>query len=264
VPDTVDVRSYCRFQKLEQKSGQAAYKPLQIYFTDKQGREHSEQVRVLVGADGAFSSVRHLCCSLYDIDNDIILPKQYIAVQDWFTAENVLASNPFIDFWNDYTGVFDTELTDFYAWTIPKDNVLLVGGAIPKQRNCRLHFEQFKKKMGDFGLHLGKPFRCEAGAMSRPLSNSSVFLGMENVVLTGEAAGLISPSSAEGISFAMAGAFALSESFLPDGTFSIPLYRKKISPLLRKIRLRQLKIPLMFNPFLRKLIMYSGITASAK
>ncbi|GHT36861.1 oxidoreductase [Planctomycetales bacterium] len=266
LPNTVVIRSPCRFQRLEQTSGQIPAaghpqdKPLKIYFKDKQGREQSEQVRLLVGADGVFSAVRRFC-SLHNEKYNTVLPKQYIALQDWFAAENIQASHPSIDFWNDYTGIFDKELTDFYAWTIPKDGVLLVGGAIPKQKNCRQHFERFKKKTAEFGLQLGKPFLCEAGAIFRPLSNGGIFTGTENIVLVGEAAGLISPSSAEGISFALASAFALSESFLPDGTFSMRLYRKKINPLLWKIRLRQFKVPAMFHPWLRKQIMHSGITA---
>ncbi|MCL2745300.1 MAG: FAD-binding protein [Planctomycetaceae bacterium] len=257
VPKSVDVRIPCCFEDLA-----LGYHPpdttLLVYFTDKRGNKHSAQVKLLVGADGANSIVR--TCGLYL--GNARLPKEYIALQDWYAAEEVKISNPLIDFWNDYTGVFDTELTDFYAWTIPKDDVLLVGGAIPKQKECRKRFERFKEKMSDFGLQLGKPFRREAGAIFRPLSNKSISLGMEqygSIALIGEAAGLISPSSAEGISFALASAFALSESFLPDGRFSLRLYEKNVNPLLWKIFFRQFKIPAMFNPILRKWIMKGSV-----
>ena len=50
------------------------------------------------------------------------LLRLYVAVQQSYAASRAL---PY------YTAVFDPAVTDFYGWMIPKDDMLLVGAAIP-------------------------------------------------------------------------------------------------------------------------------------
>jgi flavin-dependent dehydrogenase len=82
------------------------------------GQEYQAETKFLIGADGAASTVRKRL-------NPEIEPRKYIAIQEWF---KVRKSNAY------YAAIFDPDITDFYAWTIPKEDYLLVGAAlIPHQ-----------------------------------------------------------------------------------------------------------------------------------
>ena len=52
------------------------------------------------------------------------------------------------------------------------------------------------------GIRLGKTVKREGALILRPMETGHVFTGKDGVALVGEAAGWISPSSAEGISYA--------------------------------------------------------------
>jgi len=81
--------------------------------------------------------------------------------------------------------------------------------------------------------------------------------------LVGEASGLISPSSAEGISGALISAFHLAEAF-QQSNFDPVLYRRLLCNRLWRLWLNRYRIPLMFSPRLRKYVMLSGLTALRK
>ena len=72
-----------------------------------------------------------------------------------------------------------------------------------------------------------------------------------------EAAGLISPSSAEGMSYAFKSALALCRS-LDNGIEGYEKqYRRNLNSLYRNIALKNLKSPAIYNPFVRELAMKS-------
>jgi len=247
IPGSVDIRSGAVYRWSEpEKDG------FKIFFTE-QGESRSEQVRFLVGADGAFSTVRR------EFFSNRLMPKQYAALQDWFDWDAVCLPKHGINFQNDYVGIFDSGVTDFYAWTIPKNGHLIFGGAVPYEEKPREKFELLKTKLETLGLRFGAPCHREAGQLLRPLRFSSIYSGSDRVILLGEAAGLISPSSAEGISSALASAYFLSLSFERNG-FDIPRYRRYIRSLRWNLWLKSVKIPAMFCPRLRKQIMRSGLT----
>jgi flavin-dependent dehydrogenase len=84
-------------------------------------------------------------------------------------------------------------------------------------------------------------------------------VGQEQMFLIGEAAGFISPTSLEGISYALNSAYELakvlnSKSGNPVGNFRIRSISMRI-----KLLFKYLKAPFMYNPFLRKLVMKTGI-----
>jgi flavin-dependent dehydrogenase len=122
---------------------------------------------------------------------------------------------------------------------------------------------EFKKRLEPFGLRLGTPISREAGQLVRPIKSSSICLGSEQVFLLGEAAGLISPSSAEGISGALSSAFYLAKAFGAKGSI-LKAYRRHLCWLRWQLWAKTLKSPAMFHPQLRKFVMLSSLTALEK
>ncbi|MDR2440601.1 MAG: FAD-binding protein [Planctomycetaceae bacterium] len=252
IPSDVDVRmgTVYRYSQYSDKNS------LEIFFTEN-NEIRSEQVRFLVGADGSFSTVRR------EFFANRPNPKRYTALQEWFELQTVLPENSTqtgIDFQNDYVGIFDSEITDFYAWMIPKNEQIILGGTIPFGNKTREIFERFKAKLRNAGLRFDFPVHREAGFLFRPLNPFSVCLGSDRVFLIGEAAGLISPSSAEGISSALTSAYHLAQTF-DSQKFNLAAYRKNLRLLRWQLLLKMVKIPVMFYPWFRKQIMLSGLTA---
>ena len=249
VPQTVDVRSKAIYLKSETNAT-----GLTLHFKENE-ESKTAQVRWLVGADGAFSTVRR------EFFPKVSTPNRYIAVQHWFEQDTVsIDSNLGIDVWNDYIGIFDSAQTDFYMWTIPKNGQLILGGAFPLGANVSEAIKIVGEKMESFGLRFGSPFKRDAGQIFRPLHQSSLCFGDARTILIGEASGLISPSSAEGISGALISAFYLAEAF-QKSSFVSALYRRLLRHRLWKHWLNGYRIPLMFNPRLRKYVMLSRLTA---
>ena len=244
LPAAVDHRREAVYRFSERHGDELA-----VHFTEG-NTERTERVRRLVGADGANSAVRR------EFFANKPLPQCYLAAQDWFEPDAVRIESE-VDFWNSYVGIFDREFTDFYCWTIPKNGSLIVGGAFPQGPEIRSRFERFKEKLQHYGLFLSEGNHREAGRIFRPVSLSSICLGDERVLLLGEAAGLISPSSAEGISTALAGAAALSEALGNDNV--LKKYRRNLRNQIRSIFRKNIKSPAMFSPWLRSWIMKTGL-----
>lgn len=81
--------------------------------------------------------------------------------------------------------------------------------------------------------------------------------------MIGEAAGFISPSSAEGISYAFKSALALANALSQGIESWQDLYEKNTAKLRRNIILKNLKSPFMYNKTLRKFVMKSGLKSIA-
>lgn len=207
------------------------------------GQTFSVKTKILVGADGALSRVRTGCVFTEN-------PDRYISIQRTYQIGN---QQPY------FTSIFDQEITDFYSWTIPKGDQLFVGSAIPLNENANKRFDLLIKKLNTKGYDLGDLVEQSGTLIMRPRNLSQVNMYKDNICLVGEAAGLISPSSAEGISYAFKSAKALAESLNETIDNFGELYSKKISTLKRNILLKNMKIPFMYYPKVRKLVMKSNI-----
>lgn len=210
---------------------------------EKNSESHNITARQIVGADGANSSVRRLLFPNARI-------RSYISIQEWYTDRNV---RPL------YSCFFDPDITDCYAWGISKDGCFIFGGAFPL-KGGRERFERLKAKLASRGYVFGEKIKTEACLVLRPSRLSDFCAGSGGAYLIGEAAGFISPSSLEGISYAFDSAAILAKA-LNSGENAKRLYRRGVFRLKLKLALKSLKSLFMYTPFFRRLIMRSGIGA---
>ncbi len=236
IPDNVLIHSASTVTKIENHT--SGYR---IHFV-KDGCESTVNAKMIVGADGAKSAVRHF-----------IFPKKkfrsYTAIQQWFPENN---PNPF------YSCIFDRENTDCCSWSISKDGSFIFGGAYPV-KNSRKKFDSQKAKLEKIGFDFGEPIKTEACMVLRPKSPFDILSGKENVFLIGEAAGLISPSSLEGISYAMESAYRLSQAINKHEKNILAIYSRNIFKFRIKIFEKLLKCPFMYNKMLRSIVLTSGL-----
>ena len=204
----------------------------------------------VVGADGANSAVRKFLFPQKKI-------QRYVAIQQWFEAQD---TNPF------YSCVFDNETSPSCSWIFFKDGKLVFGGAF-EPKHCRKMFEEQKRKLAEKGIVsenvFAKPLKTEACQVLRPHLTKGIWRGEENAFLIGEAAGFISPSSLEGISFALASGEYLAEAFGENvgGESILQYYKKKTNALCLKVKCKCVKRPFMYHPVLRTMVLKSGISA---
>jgi len=238
VPPNVDLRLGLQFNACE--SGDHGFT-----LTLCQGNQiYTERARVLIGADGAFSRVRAA------MNPKPPFPRTYIAIQEWVETCSPL---PY------FSALFHPEVTDYYGWTIPKEDCLVIGAALPVGKEAIRKFELLKEKLGEYGFIFGKTLRRESGLILRPTRVEQVCLGTKGIALVGESAGWISPSSAEGLSYAFKTAMALAQA-LSDGFDGFEgRYRQLTGGLRRNVLLKNVKSHFIFHPVLRKIIMKSGL-----
>lgn len=200
--------------------------------------------KILIGADGAVSRIREQSF------NSKLQPEKYISIQEHFAVEEGL---PY------YVSVFDKEVTDFYSWIIQKENELLVGTAIPNASNAEEKYAILVEKLKKLGYISGKPLKRTGTAIMRIRKLKQLSFYKNRIALVGEAAGLISPSSAEGISYALESSKILASCINKwENDFGVH-YRHNVSGLRNNLLFKRFKVMLMYNKFIRKIIMRSGI-----
>ena len=217
-----------------------------LHFRTAEGGRACVRARLVIGADGAGSTVRRLAYS------DQPAPERYRAIQASF---DVSPGDPF------YGAIFDESLTDFYGWTIPKGGTLLIGCAFPAGAGTSARFDAFVSALRKHNFRFGCERSRAASMIARPSRPSHLFAGTGRVLLVGEAAGFISPSSAEGISYALRSAAHLAEALGPGIEGAASRYPSAAMPLALEVGLKAAKASAIYRVSVRRAFMRSGIGA---
>lgn len=240
IPGHVDLAMNWRFVSLEKEDH-----GLEITLMHR-GKTHRVNTKVVVGADGALSGVRKQLFA----ERDSL--KRYTAIQEWLETDVDVPH---------YGAIFDSSITDFYSWTICKEGKLLIGSALAPADNPNKRFELLKNKLKEYGIHFGNSLQREAAPILRPRTGD-IMTGNEYAALIGEAGGFISPSSAEGFSFAFKSAHALASSINEGIDGFQQRYRQRVRSLMGSIAIKRAKNIVMYNKTLRGLVMRTGILSS--
>ena len=240
VASSVDIRLGCRFKSYESENGNFKLTLIQ------NNKSYMEHVGILIGADGASSMVRK--CAVPDHP----FPKAYLGLQQWVQADHRL---PY------FSTMFDPEITDYYCWTIPKGDELIIGAALHPRQDVTGKFELLKNKLIDYGFTFGKVVCTKAAFILRPHKTRQISTGTKGIALIGEAAGWISPSSAEGLSYAFKSALILADVLYETPYDFEKRYYRKTRPLRRNIFVKNIKSHFMYDPWLRKIVMRMGLNS---
>jgi flavin-dependent dehydrogenase len=240
VPSSVDVRLDCRFKSYESENGNVKLTLIQ------NNKRHVEHTGILVGADGASSMVRKCAVPHYPF------PKAYLGLQQLVQADHQL---PY------FSTIFDSEITDYYCWTIPKEDELVIGAALHPRKDISGKFERLKNKLKDYGFTFGKTIRRQAACILRPVKTQQISTGSKGIALIGEAAGWISPSSAEGLSYAFKSALILAGVLHKTPDSFEKRYYHKTRQLRRNIFVKNIKSHFIYVPWLRKIVMRTGLNS---
>ena len=238
IPSNVDIKLGCNFMSYEYENGS-----FKIEFRDS-NNTYIDKTKILIGADGASSLVHKQSARKRHSS------KAYFAIQEWVKADS--SKYPY------FASVFDPEITDYYCWIIPKDDHLVIGAALNPNDKAPGKFLLLKEKLEDFGFEFGKATKREGARIIRPVRLRQLSTGTKGIALLGEAGGWISPSSAEGISYALRTAIILAKTLNTSPDNFEKRYYKKTRRLRINIFGKNLKSHFIFNSFLRKTVMKCG------
>lgn len=238
IPPTVEIRCNCQVRKVETGKGSG-----KVSFSAA-GRNYEEDSRLIVAADGASSF-----CARRFIGRQKN-PRVYVAVQEWFVSVKVL---PY------YSVLFDDEISDYFCWTIPKEEFLIVGAALLPGKEAHQSFERLKVRLSGQGFNLERSVKKSGSLLLRPMAPGHLSYGFDNLAFIGEAGGFISPTSGEGLSYAFRSALALADALNEGDDNVISRYERKGGSLKKNLLLKCVKLPFMYNRNLRNLVMASGI-----
>ncbi len=227
LPDTVDIVGSCTVTGFTQDENGVRVS------VKSDGTQSDIFCANLVGADGARSTVRRT------LGEGSV--STYVTLQDFCQLEGEL--EPYFDC------IYMRGIGDCYAYSyvVPKGDHGLVGSVYyPKTKRPHekqdLTMDVLRKRLPQ----LGETVKREASVALHVRSAHDVVPGGGRVLLVGEAGGFMSPTSGEGISYAMnSGALAgeAIANFAP--TDALAAYRRTAAPITANIRRKLRWLPFM-------------------
>jgi flavin-dependent dehydrogenase len=172
-------------------------KPIQIILKN-QDKIISITASYVIGADGVYSKVRNQIYGKTRVNVEPIL-------QEYWQAEG--------DFENCFYIFFRGEISPTCAYLIPKENLYVLGVGAPEPNTSKLplYITRFKK-------WLQEEFAFQPVSLKRrevwPIPYGSVFKGIGNTILIGDAAGFCNTLSGEGIRFALESGIAAHDAIM--------------------------------------------------
>ena len=217
---------------------------------DTEKRKFELSADYIIGADGGSTRVRR---TFFDSPS-----KLYISIQEHFKDDG--GDMP------SYSCIYDPETSDSCSWTIRKDGYVIFGGAFDIKGGREAYFKQKARVEEHLGHSFGEAVKIEACLLTSPRKQQDFIFGKNGVFLIGEAAGLISASSFEGISSAFLSGKYLADAFASksDPDKVLKTYKKKTAKLRLKLFFKIPKMKILCSPLLRKIIMKSGICSIEK
>ncbi len=189
------------------------------------------KTKYLVSAEGALSRVRRRFSSK-------VIP-YYYAVQEKLKTKITPNKTYFI---------YDNDITDYYSWVIPKGQFTVVGSAIKRGDDVEEKIELMKTKTRiNLGIS-GKVAQREGAVGLKPGRLDDITLGRGNILLVGEAAGLISPSSGEGISYALRSGELCGKAISDSPENVLEEYKKLCKPIISEMSKKIEKSTLLADP----------------
>ena len=177
-----------------------------LHYRDATGDEAQIRTRLVIGADGANSAVGRQEVPAHARMRQVFAYHEIVRTPPAGAFEGARC-----DVY--YQGVLSP---DFYAWIFPHGDTLSIGtGSAQKGFSLRGAVGRLRAATG---LDLGETIRREGAPL--PLKPLSRFDNGRDVLLTGDAAGLVAPASGEGIYYAMFGGRLAAEAghaFLTTG-----------------------------------------------
>jgi len=187
----------------------------------------------LIGADGARSQVRR---SL-----GVASTATYVTLQDFVTLSGPL--EPYFDC------IYLRGIGDAfgYAYVVPKGDVAIVGSVFyPKTKRPGEKHDAVLAVLREALPTLGKSVAREAAAALSVRSAGDVVPGRGRVLLAGEAGGFMSPTSGEGISYALnsgrAAGLAVAHG---DASSARAVYSRSVAPIAANIARKLRWLPFM-------------------
>lgn len=185
------------FLEIERDDGAG---PLVCYRGERNGAVRKVRARVIVGADGARSAVARAEIAGGG-RNPCVFAYHEVIRSPASTAEG---------FDGDRCDVFyQGKLSpDFYAWVFPHGDTASIGvGSANKGFSLRGAVQEMRD---DLGLEGCETVRCEGAPI--PLKPLKCWENGRDVIVAGDAAGVVAPASGEGIYYAMTGGRIVAEA----------------------------------------------------
>jgi len=201
-----------------------------------QVKNGAEPIRIecdnLVGADGPRSTVRRQL--------GVGTVGTYVTLQDFCVLEGDI--EPYFDciYMRDIGDEFG------YAYVMPKGDVAIVGSVFyPKTKRPHVKHEQVLQRLRE-ALPLGESRKREAWVALTVRDPADLVPGVGRVLLAGEAGGFMSPTSGEGISYALnTGALAGRAVAAGSGSTALERYCASVDHVSRNVTRKLKWLPFM-------------------